>query len=828
MNENFTSKKQEAQEELGFNEEKYSNILKNINSIIYYTNEKGIITFISKSVFNVFGYEQDQVLGKHFMDFVPSEDSHKAENSFARLAIEKKHIEELHIISKDGTSKLVKLIHLAIFEVSRFAGEMGIVIDISANQRQKYSLGFQTDLLNSVRDAISTFYLDRNIANSVPGINYNQELIENTLLAVEDGMHEILDKSPLIFYTHTPDYIINFVSTHSKKLLGFDPEEVKTRFTELLTNNPINKRALELTKIAIDTGVPQEPYEVELTNNKNGITWFEVHEIPIVKEGKTVLIIGSLTDITARKKAEEELHASQLLLINALEMASMGHWEYNVSTDSFTFNDQFYKMLHTSIKEVGSYTMSSTEYAKRFFHPDDYELIVKEIQDSIKTADANYHREFEHRIIFADGEVGTIAVRFNIIKDLNGNTIKTHGVNQDITKYKSIQNELIKAKLRAEESSRLKSVFLANMSHELRTPMVGVLGFAELLLDELSEPSQVEMVTTIINSGKRLMTTLNLILDLSRIEANKQEIKYSLINLNNLIKEVIEQHLPLLKRKKIYLHFTAPNQTVYLKSDADILFKILNNLIDNAVKFTHHGGIIVNTSLQSNGSAHKVLIEIADTGIGIPPKYQKVIFEPFRQVSEGFTRKFEGTGLGLSITKKFIELLNGSITLKSEPGQGSTFIVSFPYSNIVDNIAAHTANNSNNIILKNSTLDDKTILLVEDDSSNALVIYTYLKYYVKIDHVSDGKAAINICSSHKYDAILMDINLKEIDGVETLKEIRKLNEHYLNIPIIAITAYALHGDKEKFMSFGFTNYLSKPFGRSQLLLLLNETLKKDQ
>ena len=564
MTKNFKQKKQETKEESGSNEEKYTNILKNINSIVYNANEKGILTFISKSVQNVFGYQQAEVLGKHFMDFVPREDSLKAENTFARLAIDKKHIEELHIKSKDGKSKLVKLIHSAIFEGSRFAGEMGIVIDISGNQREQYSLGFQSDLLNSVRDAISTLYSDSNTTNRAADIKYDQQLIENALLAVEDGMHEILDKSPLIFYTHTPDYIINFVSTQSKKLLGFDPEEVKTRFTELLTNNPINNNALELTKIAIETGIPQGPYEVELMNNKNETAWFEVHEIPIVKDGKTVLMIGSLTDITARKKAEEELQASQLLLISALEMASMGHWEYDVLKDTFTFNDQFYKMLRTSIKEVGNYTMSSIEYAKRFFHPDDYEFIGKEIQHSIKTGDPNYHREFEHRIIFADGEVGTIAVRFNIVKDVNGKTIRTYGVNQDITKYKSIENELIKAKVRAEESSRLKSNFLANMSHELRTPMVGILGFSDLLMGELSEPSLIEMASTIKKSGTRLISTLDSILDLSRIEANKEDIVKSLVNLNDIIKEAIQIYKPVVESKKISLKYVSLEKDVYL------------------------------------------------------------------------------------------------------------------------------------------------------------------------------------------------------------------------------------------------------------------------
>jgi PAS domain-containing protein len=184
------------------------------------------------------------------------------------------------------------------------------------------------------------------------------------------------------------------------------------RWTELLTDNPINLKGIELTQLAIETGIPQEPYELEVRKNSKEKVWFEVNETPIMKDGKTVLMVGSLTDITARKKAEEELQASQSLLTSALEMANMGHWEYNVITDTFTFNDQFYKMFRTSVNEIGSYTMSSIEYANRFVHPDDLELVGIEIQNAINTADPNYYKELEHRIIFADGEIGTIAVRF--------------------------------------------------------------------------------------------------------------------------------------------------------------------------------------------------------------------------------------------------------------------------------------------------------------------------------------------------------------------------------------------------------------------------------
>ena len=681
-------------------------------------------------------------------------------------------------------------------------------------------------MLNSVGEAVFAINLIGNITGgSVSGLG-NVKDAEDELLEAEKSLRDILDNSTIIFYSYTPDHVLNFVSPHLKQLLGFDPDGKKIKWTEFLTANPVNQKGVELSEKAVKTGIPQEPYEIELRNNKKEFEWFEVHEIPVVKNGKTVLMVGSLTDITARVKADEELQESQSLLINALEMANMGHWEYDLAKDKFTFNDQFYKMFHTSINEIGSYTMSLAEYVKRFVHPDDRKSVGREILRAIKTKNPNYYRELEHRIIYADGEGGTIAVRFNVVKDRNGKTIRTHGVNQDITKRKSIENELIEAKGRAEESNRLKSSFLGNMSHELRSPMLGILGFAEILKDELNDPSQIEMVSTIKNSGTRLIKTLNSILDLSRIEANIQDIDISQVNLNEIIKETIKLYYPIIKNKKIFLKYVFPERNVYLNSDKDLLQKIFNNLIDNAVKYTHKGGIVVKLIVQEKQPDKKILFEIRDTGIGIPKEFHNIIFEPFRQVSEGYSRKFEGSGLGLSITKKFIELLNGSIAFSSEPGKGSTFIVTFPYKNILQEINSNTENIRDNNVIINNPLNKLTVLLVEDDPSNASVISIYLKDYLKIDHVPDGKAALRICNLKKFDAVLMDINLKGIDGVETLKQIRKLGNHYSNIPVIAITAYAMSGDREKFLSLGFTHYISKPFDRPQLLKLLKEIFNK--
>ena len=655
---------------------------------------------------------------------------------------------------------------------------------------------------------------------------YNKLMTGDNLFTNTELSRTILERSKILIYSHTPDHIINFVSPYAKKLLGFDPVVLKTAWNDIITSNLINKKGIKLKEAAINTGRPQGPFELELKNKRNKTAWFEVRELPIVKNGQTILIVGTLTDITLRKNVEDELTKSTSLLASALEMANMGPWEYDVASDRFKFNDQFYKMLHTNVREIGSYYMSSTEYAERFLIAEEARLVGMEIRNAVNSPDPGYYRELEHSIVYADGSKGTLAVRFNIVKDERGRTIRTYGVNQDITRRKSEEKELLEAKLKAEEMNRLKSSFLANMSHELRTPMVGILGFADILLEELKNSQNIEMVVNIRNNGLRLISTLNSILDLSRIEANRQDIRYSLVNLNELVREIIKFYEPSIKSKNLYLEFISAPGNYYLTSDKDLLFKIVSNLVDNAVKYTHRGSIEININLQGAGADRRIFVEVSDTGIGIPEKHRDMIFEPFRQVSEGYSRKFQGTGLGLSITKKFVELLNGSITFKSKPGEGSTFAVSFPYTTAPD-INFASAKKTDNTVDEFNGLEDFIVLLVEDDPNNALVITTYLKNYIRVDHSINGQKAILACRSKKYNAVLMDINLKGIDGIESLKQIRAINDYYAGIPVVAVTAYAMASDKEKFLSLGFTHYLSKPFNRSQLITLLKSILIKE-
>ena len=239
------------------------------------------------------------------------------------------------------------------------------------------------------------------------------------------------------------------------------------------------------------------------------------------------------------------------------------------------------------------------------------------------------------------------------------------------------KKELLEAKETAEEMSKVKSNFLANMSHELRTPLIAILGYTEILKTEIEHQEWNDMVSTIMQSGKRLLETLNLILDLSKVEADKVQINYSEINIAEEINDIVNMLGAVAQKKNLYLKSDLKNEIVLSKLDKRLLHSIITNLVNNAIKYTNKGGITIELGVLNSRGKNYAMIRVVDTGIGIAKEDQETIFNEFRQVSEGYNRNFEGAGLGLTIAKKFAEKMGGSISLESEVGKGSTFTVAF-------------------------------------------------------------------------------------------------------------------------------------------------------
>ncbi len=509
-------------------------------------------------------------------------------------------------------------------------------------------------------------------------------------------------------------------------------------------------------------------------------------------------------EIEERKRAEKIINEYSANLDSLINNRNELIWSINKNYEFIIINNlykEFCKEIYNSEIYEGINALQIFYSKDRMFWENNYnntltgkriwfEFIVQKAEKSV------YYEVFLNPIYSGEKVVGLSAISY------------------DITERKRAEMELKAAKEKAEEMNRLKSNFLANMSHELRTPLMGILGYADLLNDEIQKPEHKKMIKDILSSGKRLSETLQLILDLANTESNQIKKVEKLIDVNKIIKDCIKRYDNLAQKKNLQINYTEKSIMAYI--DARLLSRIVDNLLNNALKYTNIGHIDVEIDDEIIVGVKHLFIKITDTGIGISKKDQAIIFEEFRQASEGWSRNFEGTGLGLTIAKKMTEIMGGLITVESEVGKGSTFIVKIPV--FESNSESH--NTSENISFEHKPNVSKRILYVEDEEINRSLIKAYLNKHYELDTVASGIEAFDFTNKINYDLIMMDINLGTgITGLEVVKKLRE-RDSYANTPIIAVTAYTMAGDKEKFLSNGCTHYLAKPFTRALLLKML--------
>jgi PAS domain S-box-containing protein len=522
-------------------------------------------------------------------------------------------------------------------------------------------------------------------------------------------------------------------------------------------------------------------------------------------------IEGTIVDLTEQKRAEDALRESEAKYRNLIETMPEGFYRSKPEGYFIDVNPAIVKMLG----------YESTEELLKVNIPEELYFTKDERIDGV-----NYNIDFVpdtdiYRLKKKDGSEIWVEDHSRYIQDNSGNVLFHEGIMRDITESLRAQKTILEAKEKAEEVSRLKTSFLASMSHEIRTPLNGILGFADILKNELKDPAHKKFADIIEKSGNRLLETLDLILSFSKLEAEKEDVHYSNVRIENVIDEVLKSFEVVAKNKNLFLNLSIKEEKLVTNIDERFLRQILNNLINNALKYTDSGGITI-TLLKDNNN---VVINVKDTGIGIAEDKHKIIFEEFRQESEGHGRSFEGTGLGLAITKRFVELMKGTIEVESEVGVGSIFTVKFPYEKAPETITIKMQKEEPKKEIMMPVLPDKdklSVLLVENDLMNLDYTITVLNEYYNIESAVDGTEAMEKVKNKIFDIILMDINLgKGMDGITVVQKIRKIPE-YTKTPIVALTAFVLPGDREEFLKGGCTHYLGKPFTRNQILELLKK------
>jgi len=434
---------------------------------------------------------------------------------------------------------------------------------------------------------------------------------------------------------------------------------------------------------------------------------------------------------------------------------------------------------------------------------------------------ANFERALrDHHLISEarhDTPHGPVWLQYNFTPVHNdaGNVAGVSWSAIDISARKQFEEELIGSKEEAEEMSRLKSAFLANMSHEIRTPLTTILGYAALLAEEAPEDLR-EFTDIIERGGHRLLETLNSVLDLSMLEASTVRTRPAAIDLVPEVQEKVAIFHGLAEEKAVEIAFECLTPSLVAEVDMACFDRILNNLLGNAVKFTQVGRITV-TLHAAAGEFH---VAITDTGVGISPEFLPHVFEEFKQESTGSNRAFEGTGLGLAITRRLVHLLGGTVKVVSEKGSGSTFTVSLPLvqpAPVVPHRMARAPENRFTPPLWPVPMRRPRLLVLEDSPDTAQLLERLLSEHFIPTLVTTPEEACAAVRAESFDAFLLDINLTSPQsGIDVLKQLRTIPETGPG-PMFAVTAFALPGDRERFLAAGFHGYISKPFSRKALI-----------
>jgi PAS domain S-box-containing protein len=729
---------------------------------IFRSDPTGYTTFVNPKWLELSGLTSEEALGFGWLKAVHPDDRKQVEirwNSDVKSQVSS--IAEYRFIKPDGS--IVWVIGNAVPELTgnKIAGYIGTITNITkqklADEDVKATQQILEGILNTI--PIRVFWKDNNLAY----------LGCNKIFAQDAGFEDPMD----------------IIGKNDYQLVWKDQADLYRA-----DDNQV-----------IQSGIPKFNIEENQTTPDGRILTLLTSKIPLLNSNAKIRgVLGTYVDITERKRAEDQFH------------------------QTYSFNESLLKTIPFGMDIVDEYgnILFLSESFKRIFGQESIGSKCWELyrDDKMQCFDCPLVKG----IVIGETEAyeshGVLGGR---IFDISHTGMMYQGkkamleIFQDITDRKENEEELIRAKDKAEEGDRLKTAFLHNISHEIRTPMNAIVGFSALLGEpDVDVQTRQTYIEVIMQSSNHLLSIISDIVEISNIEANLVKITLSEVNINSNLQTLYNLFLPLADEKNLTLSYETilSDTDALVLTDSTKLNQILTNLINNALKFTEKGNIKIECRKKND----YIEFSVSDTGIGILPEYHERIFNRFFQVEGSLTRLNEGTGLGLSISKALVELMGGKMWLSSEPGNGTIFYFTLPYKKqvIVNKPVVEISKNEGIIFPEN-----KTILVAEDiDSNYKLITYFLQGTKTKIIRATNGKDAVEkTLSERNIDLILMDIRMPVMDGYSAVKIIRKTNPL---VPIIAQTAHA--DDKSMAIESGCNGFISKPFDKVHLLEAIKEFL----
>jgi len=767
-----------SEEALRDSEEMFKAVATMAKDAIILANSKDIVCFWNKAAEEMLGYTFEEIKCRKLHDIIGHNiDLKKRDSRFAHLATTG-HSDfngrtlEMSCLKKDGTLLPAEL----SFSTVKLRDGW-------------YALGIMRDITERKR-------------------------AEEVLKSSEARYRAIFENTGTAMTILEDDTTISLANTGFQKLAGYSREEIegKMKWTSFVSPEDLERMRAQHSLRRESPESALSEYEFRFIDRYGQVKdiYLNVDIIPMTRQS-----VASLMDVSVLRRAERELRESEERFHKAFHSSPVTMTITEIERGKcIDANQEFFRVIGYSREEVIGKDIKSIDL---WVDPEERNIIVRTI-----LKDGFIHGR-EVRIRTKDGKILTVLWSADKITIGNKDYILASAL--DITQRKKSEEELLKAKEAADMSSRAKSEFLATMSHEIRTPMNGIIGLTELLLGSHLQDEQEEYLRLVKLSARNLLELINNILDLSKVEAGRIDLSPVPFSLRKLLGGTLTLFSNQARQKGLAFVYSIDEDVPDdLLADSLRLNQVVMNLLGNALKFTEAGGISVAFEAKNRDNGSILLhCAVSDTGSGIREEKIPGIFEPFTQLDGSYRRKYDGAGLGLTICRDLIALMGGDIWVESAVGRGSTFHFTCPCE-----ISKAPEKSDEEVQEASTEISKLKVLVAENEAVNRIVIVDYLK---KAGHevvsVPNGKAAVEAALRERFDLVLMDINMPEMDGLEATSIIRKTeNEKGGRLCIVALTAYAMKEDRENFLRSGMDDYLAKPMEFADLDELIERVCRK--